>query len=48
MFKKVGPKTKYIWRIFEKDIKEIDPRESYMYLGIEWSHDIHVEHMIEK
>jgi hypothetical protein len=31
---------------FEKDKNELDPREAYMYLGIEGSHDI--EHKIEK
>ena len=36
----------YIGQTFEKNIKEIDPREAYMYLGIEGSHDI--QHKIEK
>ena len=44
--KKADSKAKYIWRTFVKEIKEIDSRESYMYIGIEWSHDI--EHKIEK
>jgi hypothetical protein len=36
----------HIGRTFEKDIKGLDPREAYMYLGIEERHDI--EHKIEK
>ena len=36
----------YIGRTFEKDIKELDPREAYKYLGVEESHDI--EHENEK
>jgi hypothetical protein len=31
---------KYIGRTFENDIKELDLRAAYMYLGIEESHDI--------
>jgi hypothetical protein len=33
-------------RTFEKDIKELNPREACMYLGIDGSHDI--EHKIDK
>ena len=36
----------YIGSTFEKDIKELDPREAYKCLGIEESHDI--EHKNEK
>ena len=36
----------YIGSTFEKDIKELDLREAYKYLGTEESHDI--EHMNEK
>jgi hypothetical protein len=36
----------YKGRKFEKDFKELDPREAYMYLDIERSNDI--EHKIEK
>jgi hypothetical protein len=47
MFKKCGaPNKLYIGRKFVKDVKELDPREAYMYLGIDVSHDI--EHKIEK
>ena len=36
----------YIGSIFENDIKELDPRKSYKYLGIEESFD--VQHKNEK
>jgi len=46
MFKKSRSQSKlYIGRTFE-DIKELDPREAYMYLGAEGSHDL--ERKIEK
>ena len=40
-FKKVGSKAKYIYigNTFEKDITELDPKDAYLYLGIEDSHD---------
>ena len=33
---------------FEKDIKELDPRITYKYLGIEGSHDIGHKNWKEK
>jgi len=36
----------YLGSTFEKDIKELDPRDTYLYLGIEDSHDR--EHTNEK
>ena len=42
VYKKVESKAKHI-RVqeayFRKNIKELDPRESYKYLGIEENHD---------
>ena len=36
MFKKrQGPKQMHIGSTFENDIKELDPRKAYKYLGIE-------------
>jgi len=48
--KKVGSKVIYIYigSIFEKGIQELDPRESYKYLGIEESHNMHHENEKEK
>jgi hypothetical protein len=37
-------KKTYIKSTFEKDIKELDPRKAYKYLGIEESHDIQHKH----
>ena len=41
MFKKsrIYSKT-YIGSTFEKDIKELDPRKPFKYLGVEGSHNI--------
>jgi len=33
---------------FENDIKELDPRKAYKYLGIEESFDIHYKNEKEK
>ena len=47
MFKNGWAQSKfYKGRTFVKDIKKLDSREVYMYLGIEGSHDI--EHKNEK
>jgi len=47
MFKKGRVQSKiYIGSTFEKDIKELDPRDACKYLGIEESHDR--EHKNEK
>jgi hypothetical protein len=44
--KKVCSKAIYIVIPFVKDIKKLDPKESYKYLGIEENHDI--EHKNKK
>jgi len=48
--KRVGSKAKYIYTgsIFENDIKELDLREVYKYLGTEESHDIQYTNKKEK
>ena len=38
----------HIGSTFENDIKELDPRKAYKYLGIEESFDILVQHKNEK
>ena len=32
----------HVGSTFEKDIKELDPRKAYNYLGIEENFDIHI------
>jgi hypothetical protein len=49
MFKKGGVQSRiYLGSILEKDIKDLDSREAYKYLGIEKKHNVQHKNEREK